>query len=351
MKLDDLLKQSGEWLKGTGPNSSIAISSRLRLARNIKGFNFFDWSDKETKQKVKQLCMEKVGSINLMKNALYAEMDKISATDRQFLMERHLISREHLNNTSEKSVFIGDGEMISIMVNEEDHLRIQVLQSGLNLEECWNILERLNKDLGERIDFAYSEQLGFLTACPTNVGTGMRASVMMHLPAIVMTQQIRGVIEAISKMGLAVRGLFGEGTQASGNFFQISNQVTLGHTEESLMSSLQRVVKQIISQEESSRKFLMAKKKEIIEDKIERSYATLKSAHIITSEETLELLSIIRMGIETNIIKNISNSTINELFIIIQPAHLQKIKQRQLSTPERDIERAKLIRDRLGRGV
>ncbi len=349
MKIDDLLTQSGEWLKGTGPDSGIVISSRVRLARNIKGFNFFDWADDKTKQEVKQLCKDKIGSINTMKNSLYVEMDKISAVDRQFLLERHLISREHLHDTAHKAAFIGDREIISIMVNEEDHLRIQVLQSGLNLNECWNILERINKDLEEEIEFAYSEQMGYLTACPTNVGTGMRASSMLHLPAIVMTQQIRQVVEAVSKLGLTVRGLFGEGTQASGNFFQVSNQVTLGHTEEELISNLHKVVKQLIAQEENSRKFLMTKKREIIEDKIERAYATLKSAHIITSEETLELLSLIRMGIETNIIKNINNSAINELFNIIQPAHLQKIKQRQLSASDRDVERARLIRERFGR--
>ncbi len=344
MQIDDLINQTGEWFKGTGPDSAIVISSRIRLARNIKGFNFFDWADISTKQQIKKLCKEKISSIDLMKNALYVEMDKISAIDRQFLMERHLISREHLHNPAEKAVFISEREIISIMINEEDHLRIQALQSGLNLGECWNILERLNKDLEEKMEFAYSEQLGFLTACPTNVGTGMRASVMLHLPAIVMTQQIKGVVEAISKLGLTVRGLFGEGTEASGNFFQVSNQVALGHREEDLINNLQKVIKQLISQEENSRKFIITKKKEILEDKVSRAYATLKSARIINSEETLELLSLIRLGIETNIINDIDQATVNELFIIIQPAHLQKMEKRQLSEPERDTQRAKLIR-------
>ena len=207
----------------------------------------------------------------------------------------------------------------------------------------------MNKDLEKALSFAYSEQLGYLTACPTNVGTGMRASVMVHLPAVVMTQQIKGVVEAVSKLGLTVRGLFGEGTQASGNYFQISNQVTLGPREDSIISSLQGVVKQLISQEENSRKFLMGKKKELLEDKIQRAYATLKSAHIITSEETLELLSLLRLGVETNVIKGIDNLTLNELFVIIQPAHLQKTKQKRLSSSERDVERAELIRNKLGK--
>lgn len=347
MQLNDLLKQTSEWLKGIGPNSGIVISSRVRLARNIKDTTFFDWSDNTTKEKIKLLCKDRIGSLNLMKNSLYVEMDKINPIDRQFLLERHLVSREHLHNTAQKAVFISDKEIISIMINEEDHLRMQVLQSGLNLQGCWDILERLNKDLERALSFAYSEQLGYLTACPTNVGTGMRASAMLHLPAVVMTRQIKGVVEAVSKLGLTVRGLFGEGTQASGNFFQVSNQVTLGHREEGIISSLQRVVKQLISREESSRKFLMTRKKEILKDKISRAYATLKSAHIISSEETLELLSLLRLGAETSIIKDINNSTLNKLFVIIQPAHLQKIKQKQLSASERDIERAELIRDKL----
>jgi len=349
MKLDNLLKQTGEWLKGTGPNSGIVISSRIRLARNIKGFSFFDWSDDASKQKIKKICEDRITSLNLMKKSLYVEIDKITPIDRQFLLERHLVSKEHLHNTALKSVFISDKEIISIMINEEDHLRIQVMQSGLNLEGCWDILERLNKDLEKSLDFSYSEEMGYLTACPTNVGTGMRASAMLHLPAIVMTRQIRGVVEAISKLGLTVRGLFGEGTQARGNFFQVSNQFTLGHTEEAIINSLQKVIKQLISQEENSRKFLMAKKKEILEDKVARAYATLKSAHIISSEETLELLSLLRLGIDIKIIKDIDNSVLNELFVIIQPAHLQKIKNKQLSSADRDTERAKLIRDRLRR--
>ncbi len=347
MRLDDLLNQTGEWLKGTGPDSDIVISSRVRLARNIKGFHFFDWSNNVTRQKVKDLCKIEIASLNLMKNALYVEMDKINPIDRQFLLERHLVSREHLRNTAQKAVFISDKEIINIMINEEDHLRIQVLQSGLNLTGAWDILERLGKDLERALSFAYSEQLGYLTACPTNVGTGMRASVMLHLPGVVITRKIKGIEEAVSKLGLTVRGLFGEGTQASGNFFQVSNQVTLGPKEEDIINSLQRVVKQLISHEQNSRKFLMTRKKEILADKISRGYATLKGAHVITSQEALELLSVARLGVETDIIKDIDKSALNELFITIQPAHLQRMKGKQLSASERDIERAKLIRERL----
>ncbi|MBN1405370.1 MAG: protein arginine kinase [Candidatus Omnitrophica bacterium] len=348
MKIDDLLKQPSEWLKGAGPDAGIVISSRMRLARNIKGFTFSDWADDKTREAVKDLCKRQIASSNFMKNALYAEMDKISPVDNLLLLERHLISREHLNNPSGKAVFVSEKEIISVMINEEDHLRIQVLQSGLNLISAWDILKALEKDLEAKLDFAYSEQLGYLTACPTNVGTGMRASVMFHLPAVVMTRQIKDILEAISKLGLTVRGFFGEGTEAIGNFFQVSNQVTLGHREADIISNLERVVKQLIAQEENSRKFLIAKKREQLEDRIFRAYATLKNAHVINSEETLELLSLLRLGVETDIIKDVKISSLNEIFIIIQPAHLQKMRNKKFSSQERDIERAKLIRNVLG---
>lgn len=348
MQLNDLLKQTGEWLKGSKGDSGIVLSSRVRLARNIDGFTFSDWSDDAAREKVKKVCMDKISALNFMKNSLFLEMNKIDPIDRQFLLERHLISREHLRNTAQKAVFVSDKEIISIMINEEDHLRIQALQVGLNLDACWDILEGLDRRLESGLDFAYSERLGYLTACPTNVGTGMRASVMLHLPALVITQQIRGVVEAVSKLGLTVRGLFGEGTQASGNFFQVSNQVTLGQSEEIIINSLQRVIRQLILQEENSRKFLLANKKDALHDKIARAYATLKSAHIMASGEALELLSLIRLGVDTGIIKDIDQAKLNELFIVIQPAHLQKIKHKQLSATERDKERAELVRNRLG---
>ncbi|MFH0731437.1 MAG: protein arginine kinase [Candidatus Omnitrophota bacterium] len=347
MTLDDLLNQTGEWYKGASPGAGVVVSSRVRLARNIKGFAFFNWADDAVKEKIKTIAKEKISSLNFMKNSLYLEMDKVSPIDRQFLLERHMVSREHLQDTAHKAVFISEKEIISIMINEEDHLRIQVLQAGLNLTGAWDILEGFDKDLEKNFDFAYSEQLGYLTACPTNVGTGMRASVMMHLPAIVMTGQIKEVIKAISRLGLTVRGFFGEGTQASGNFFQVSNQVTLGHREQDIINSLERVIQQLISQEENSRNFLMAKKREVVEDRISRAYATFKNAHVISSEEALELLSLVRLGVETNVITDVDSSVLNELFIIIQPAHLQKLKKKKLSASERDIERAKIIRAKL----
>lgn len=347
MNFNDLINQTSEWLKGTGPESDIVISSRIRLARNIDGLKFVDWSDSATKDKVAKIAAKAISSSSYMKNSLYAGMAALNPLDRQLLIERHLISREHTVDTDYKSVFISDKEIVSIMVNEEDHLRLQVMQSGLALNDAWNIMRSIERDIEKSLKFAFSDEWGYLTACPTNTGTGLRASVMMHLPAIVMTSQINNLVNAVFKIGLTVRGFFGEGTEATGNFFQISNQVTMGRSEEEIIDNLMRVIKQIVAQERGSRNFLKARKKEIVEDRISRAYATLEAAHIITSSETVALLSLVRLGIGLGIVKKLDIHRLNELLIVIQPAHLQKLAGTELSASERDIKRAELIRDKL----
>jgi len=347
MKFNDLINQTSEWLKGTGPESDIVISSRIRLARNIDGLKFVDWSDAETKKKVVKISKQAISPGNYMKDSIYLDMSELSPLDRQFLIERHLISREHAVDAEHKSVFISGNEIVSIMVNEEDHLRLQVIQSGLVLNQAWKIMTDIEKDIEINLKFAFSDEWGYLTACPTNTGTGLRASVMMHLPAIVITSQINNLINALSKLGLTVRGFFGEGTIAAGNFFQISNQVTMGRSEEEIIDNLTRVVRQIVSQERGSRRFLRVKKKDIVEDRISRAYATLEAAHIITSSETIDLLSLVRLGIGVGIIKKLDIQRLNKLLMLIQPAHLQKLAGIESSSSERDIKRAELIRERL----
>jgi protein arginine kinase len=351
MIINDLINRTSEWLKGTGPESDIAISSRIRLARNIDGLAFVDWSDEKIKQQVIKLSEKAVSASSSMKDAFCIDMAALNPLDKQFLIERHLISREHAIETEYKSVFFDQDEISSIMVNEEDHLRLQVMRSGIALYDAWAIMSKLEKELEKNIVFAFSDEWGYLTACPTNTGTGLRASVMMHLPAIVMTAQISGLMKALSKLGLTVRGFFGEGTEATGNFFQVSNQVTMGRREEETIDNLTRIISQIISQEKGSRDFLREKKKDIIEDKVSRAYATLESAHIITSGETIDLLSLVRLGISLGMIKDMNVQKLNELFILIQPAHLQKLAGKELSPSERDIRRAELIKSRLGNGV
>lgn len=347
MRIDDLINKTSQWLRGTGPESDIVISSRIRLARNIEGFKFVDWSDAETKKKVASIARQAISSSRHMKDSIYIDMAGLNTLDKQFLIERHLISREHALDTEHKRVMVGSKEMISIMINEEDHLRLQVIQSGLALHDAWKIMTGLEKDIEKNLKFAFSDEWGYLTACPTNTGTGLRASVMMHLPAIVITGQINNLINAVFKIGLTVRGFFGEGTEASGNFFQISNQVTMGRSEEEIIDNLTRVIRQIASQEKGSRHFLKARKKDIVEDKISRAYGTLEAAHIITSGETIDLLSLVRLGIGLGIIKKIDIHKLNELLMLIQPAHLQKLAGKELSSSERDIKRSELIREKL----
>ncbi len=332
---------------GTGPNSDIVMSSRVRLARNIEATPFSHWATKKQEKESLAMLEEAALNVDLMKNSLYVLVAQLDDVDKQFLIERHLISREHILHPEFKSVVVGDKEVISVMINEEDHLRIQVMQSGFDLQECWRIADRLDDALHKKVKFAYSAEWGYLTACPTNTGTGLRASVMLHLPALVMTKQISKVLQAIAKLGMTARGLYGEGTEAEGNFFQISNQITLGSAEEDVIDNLERIIRQVIGHEENARKTLMKQNREMLQDKIWRSNGTLRSAHIINTKETLSLLSMVRLGVDMGLIDDIDRRAVNELFILTQPAHLQKIEGRLLSSAQRDVKRANLIRRRL----
>ncbi len=347
MKLNDLLNHTSEWLKGTGPNSDIVISSRIRLARNLEKVAFPHWADKKQSQDTLKDMENAIAKVDYLKNATVFRLAEMDSVDKQFLIERHLMSLEHAQKSDSKAVMIDDEEIVSIMLNEEDHIRCQVMQSGFNLFEAWNIINRIDDSLSLSLPFAFSNNLGYLTACPTNVGTGLRGSVMLHLPALVMTRQIDRVLAAIAKLSFTTRGLYGEGTQASGNFFQISNQVSLGHTEDEIISNLNGLIRQIIAQENQARELMLSRNKEILEDRVQRSFGILKSAHIISSQETVELLSMLRLGCDLGMIGDIDRRSINELFIITQPAHLQKIENKKLSAQGRDIKRAEIIRSRL----
>ncbi|PIW79925.1 MAG: protein arginine kinase [Candidatus Omnitrophica bacterium CG_4_8_14_3_um_filter_43_15] len=349
MKLDDLINQTSEWLRGTGPQSDIVISSRIRLARNISKLPFSHRALKAQSQQALKICRNAIESSDFMKGSIFMKIDELNSIDKQFLLERHLVSKELIAKSDSKAVVISEKEIISIMINEEDHLRIQVVQSGFNLSQAWQIIDKIDAELGSKIDFAFSHDLGFLTACPTNTGTGMRASVMLHLPALVITKQINRLLQTISKLGLTARGFYGEGTQASGNFFQISNQTTLGHTEFDVIDNIERMVRQIVTHEQNARKILNAQHKIEFQDRIYRALGTLKSAHIITSNETIELLSMVRLGMDMGFVKNIIMSKLNQLFIFTQPAHLQKLEGKALSPTERDVKRAEVIREAIGK--
>ena len=347
MKIDDLLNKESEWLRGKGPQSNIVISSRVRLARNLEGYPFCNRDTDQMKKKILEELKLRIAKCKYLKGAPFIAMKSITDVDRQFLVERHLMSIEHMTDPAYKGLVIDEKEIVSIMINEEDHLRIQVLQSGFNIMEAWRIVDEIDTDLAEKTRFAFSPRWGYLTACPTNTGTGLRGSVMLHLPALSMTNQISKVFQALSKLGLTVRGLYGEGTEAIGDFFQVSNQVTLGHLETDLLDNIERIINKIILREDATRGMLLRKDKEEISDKIFRAIGTLKSARIITSNETVTLLSTIRLGVGLKIVKDVTLNTLNELFILTQPAHLQKLEQKVLSPQERDHKRAELIREKL----
>ncbi len=337
----------GEWLNGGGPDADIVISSRLRLARNLAGFPFLTRIDADQRAELEELLRSKLTGSRIANDLLYVDLKKADVIDRLCLVERHLISKDHASGEGERGVALSTREAVSIMVNEEDHLRIQVLRSGFRPEEAFREIRRVDDALESALDFAFSAQFGYLTACPTNVGTGMRVSVMLHLPALVMTKQIEKVFHAVSKINLAVRGVYGEGTQPSGDFYQISNQVTLGRSEEDILKTVHEVVPQIIRYERNVRDSLIAENRRGLEDRVWRAYGMLERARLITSEETMDLLSAVRMGVNLGLIEQMPISMVNELFIQTQPAHLQKMEGRRLETPERDITRADFIRKRL----
>jgi len=320
----------------------------VRLARNLANYPFAHWASKKEQEAILAAAKESTLSVKKLKNSMFVEIGKLDPIDKQFLVERHLMSKEHMIDAENKGLCVGQDEIISIMINEEDHLRIQVMKSGFNLKEAWQIIDDMDTELGNLLDFAYSVDFGYLTACPTNAGTGMRASVMLHLPSLVMTKQIGKVLQAITKLGLTARGLYGEGTEASGNFFQISNQVSLGHKEEDIIDNIERIIKQIVDHEQSARETLLSQNREALEDRIWRAYGTLKSAHIITSTETIDLLSLVRLGVDLGVIKQSDRALINALFVITQPAHLQKMERKKLGPNQRDVKRAEIIREKLG---
>lgn len=347
MQLNDFLNHTSEWLKGSGPNSEIVISSRIRLARNLANFPFPHWADKQQGEGVLNKIKDSFSKIDCLKKTTFLELTKMDSIDKQFLVERHLMSLDHAQKTNSKAVAVDDDEIVSIMVNEEDHIRMQVMQSGFNLHEAWDMINKMDDSIAKELNFAFMPDWGYLTACPTNAGTGMRGSVMLHLPALVTLQAIDRVMAAIAKLSFTTRGLYGEGTQAMGNFFQISNQISLGPSEGEIIESINGLIRQIIEQENQARETLLSKNKPLLEDRINRSLGILKSARIITSQETIELLSMVRLGCDLEMVKDIDRRRINELFIITQPAHLQKIEGKRLSSQERDVKRAQIIRDKL----
>lgn len=347
MNLDSLTHTSGEWLRGTGPESDIVISGRIRLARNLAVFPFTNRASAHQKGDIEALLRDRITKIDINPRLHYFNLTSLSPLDRQFLVERQLISRELATTEGPRGVAFDERESISIMVNEEDQLRLQVMRSGFALDEAWQEVDRVDDLLEQKVTYAFSEEFGYLTACPTNVGTGMRASVMLHLPALVWSKQIEKVFRALQKINLVVRGLYGEGSRASGDFYQISNQVTLGKSEVTILNEIRDVIPQIISYERQARQSLMKENKQWLRDKVARAFGTLCSATMMTSEETMDLLSTVRLGVNLHLLEDLTISIVNALFIHTQPAHLQKLMGAMLDGEERNTARARYLRTRL----
>ena len=347
MAIHNILTNTGEWLRGDGPHSQIVVSSRVRLARNLRGFAFPGWAKKAERLAILDAVKPAVEALPEMAEAFSVYSQDLSALEKQVLVERHLISREHAAKGVGSAVVMNRKQTISLMINEEDHLRMQGIRAGLQLRNVFKMIDKLDSQLEERLDLAFSPQLGYLTACPTNVGTGMRGSAMVHLPALVLSEQINQVIQAVNKIGLAVRGLYGEGTEALGNLFQVSNQTTLGEKEEEIIERLNKVILQIIEHEQNARQMLLQKKPNTLLDHIGRGYGILRHAYCMSSKEALNLLSFMKLGIDLAFFPESYRQPIDELFMETQPAHLQKGTPQKLAAEERDTLRAEIIRAKL----
>ncbi|TYA09836.1 protein arginine kinase [Paenibacillus faecis] len=340
-----------EWMSRGGKESEIVISTRVRIARNLIHHPFPMLATNQQSEEVLRLLQgalsdERLLGYGKLHPVLLADLDEL---DKKILVEKHLISPNLAGESRKGAAFISEDESLSIMVNEEDHLRIQCLYPGLQVQEAWEKATAIDDIFEDHVDYAFDANRGFLTSCPTNVGTGLRASVMMHLPALVLTQQINRILSAVSQVGLTVRGIYGEGSEAMGNLFQISNQITLGQSEAEIIENLYGVVLQIIEHEKNARNKLLTESRLRMTDRVMRSYGILSYASIMDSKEAAQRLSDVRLGVDLGLIDNVPPQVLNELNVMTQPGFLQKMFGENLSPGERDMYRAKLIREKVGK--
>lgn len=342
------MKEIASWMRESGPQGEIVLGTRCRLARNLEGIPFPEAASREELREVLNRSKTVVPHLNAVGNFSYHEMATMDSLDREILVEEHLISPSHMQSPQHKAVIMNEKCNISIMVNEEDHFRIQVLKPGLQLEQAWQLATKVDDQLEEHLDFAFDLNTGYLTSCPTNVGTALRASVMFHLPALRRLKKVQEVLGTVSKFGLTVRGLYGEGSDVWGNVFQLSNQITLGQSEEETIEHLARFTAQILHSETQAREYLLEKDRRLAtEDWLYRSYGILSNARIIGSQEAMELLSDLKLGIDLGIIQHSDPELLKQLMVQIRSAHLQRIMGQPLPVQERDRLRASLIRETL----
>lgn len=338
-----------DWMKGKSPESDVVISTRIRLARNLRSHPFPMLSTNTQSKEVMDRIVKVMQSDELLQISGFDlfVLDQLDELQKRVLVEKHLISPNLANESRNGAVLISQNEAVSIMVNEEDHLRIQCLGPGFQIRESWELADRIDDVFESQLDYAFDERRGFLTSCPTNVGTGIRASVMMHLPALVLTQQMNRILQAINQVGLAVRGIYGEGSEALGNIFQVSNQITLGQSEEEIIDNLHSVAKQIIEHERAARHKLLEESKMRVADRVQRSYGILSNAVIMDSKEAAQRLSDVRLGVDLGLLDVVSPHVLNELNVMTQPGFLQQYAGNKLSADDRDVRRAELIRHKI----
>jgi protein arginine kinase len=348
MLLDDLVHSPAAWLVADG-DAGIIVSSRIRLARNIEGLAFPGWAGDEECVRIQSRVWDTLQGLDCLSPCMPVDMASLAVVDRDFLRERHLISNDLAQKSQGSGVVIRGDERLSVMVNEEDHLRLQALRPGFQLKELWGEINELDSQIERQIKYAFSPSLGYLTACPTNVGTGLRASAMVHVPGLRLINEIDPIIKGLTKIGLAVRGLQGEGTEASGNMFQISNQMTLGESEAAIIDRLARIVTEVAQHEANARVRLQEQRGAYIEDYVGRAYGVLCYAKVLNSREALDMLSALRFGCELGMVKGLQVAEMNRLVLYAMPGHLQKTEGRLIPPDERDYVRARLVRDTVRR--
>jgi len=344
---EEMAKVPAAWLSGQGEEALVVLSTRVRLARNVAGCKFPSAADSDTKKRVVSYFDSAMTRSKLLADGQYVKASDISDLDRDFLVERHLISPTFLTGDISKALFIGETERVSIMVNEEDHLRVQALSAGFDPQGAYEFASKYDAEISKYLEFDYDPDFGFMTACPTNAGTGMRASVLIHLPGLVLTRDIDKVISRITRSGLMVRGFYGEGSDVLGNLFQVANQNTLGISESEILNQISRVTHEVIDAEAAARQRLMDEAADMVEDKIWRAYGILKYARVLTSEEVMNLLSAVRLGHALKIIDFLNIAMINEILLLSQPAHLQKFFGQNMDGNKRDFVRAQMVREKL----
>ena len=337
------------WMQGGGSSSDIVISSRVRLARNLNDVPFPPEMGRDDAIVVLDRAGHVTEHLETATDDHYAfySLKAIDEIDRWVLVEKHLISPQLTRSAALSGIILREDEAVSIMVNEEDHFRVQCLLPGLKLEKAWELSDEVDDMLAEVVDYAFDDRLGHLTTCPTNLGTGMRASVMVHLPGLVMAEKLDSVVSGLSKVGAVVRGLYGEGSEATGNLFQISNRATLGQKESEIVDNLGAMVSEVVQRERSARELVYKQDRKKLEDRVYRSYGLLTNARMMGSEEGMQLLSLLRLGIDLNIVSHVSRDVFQELMIRTRPSIIQREADEAMESNARDIRRADLLRERL----